>query len=406
MQRYILTATALTTLMVISACENERSHSEVELVTDTALIQNIDVSLLNDKALVTPPQRVECILENGEAASCMKLVVKYLPDDMQIGPFCPETLNDVGGIWDWDGEDPGLYRVDESFLRKLDGQGYTFFDPDGSVHIADIAVAEPVHDHACINVSEDEDVEITLLVPEHSVLADQPTQLRVVSKVGIALDGVPIFSDAPSVARTGHMPALDTCGGHVDPGGWYHFHGTASDLDTAFDVADVDANCRLQQNPAALFGFAYDGFPIYGSLELDGAVPENLDECGGHDPDTNGQSYHYHSGTTFPNLPKCLAGVVAEDNFITTAQVGVGAMPAQGTEITRGSPPGGRGDRPTGAGGMPPGFVEAAAKLGVTPEALFEAMEAAGGADADLAEVAQALGVSEEALRAALPARP
>ena len=54
------------------------------------------------------------------------------------------------------------------------------------------------------------------------VKAEKITDLGTVAKVGLALDGVPIFADAPSILNTGHMPALDTCGGYVDPGGWYH----------------------------------------------------------------------------------------------------------------------------------------------------------------------------------------
>ena len=44
-----------------------------------------------------------------------------------------------------------------------------------------------------------------------------------------------------------------------------------------------------------------------------------------------------------------------------------------------------------------------AGQLGVSAEALRQAMEAAGGPHADLAEVAKALGVSEQDLRSALP---
>lgn len=102
----------------------------------------------------------------------------------------------------------------------LDSLGYRFFDGDGNVFSVDAATTQPTVDHACINVSVDESIEITMLLPIEPVIADTPTDLGVVAKVGVALDGVPIFSDAPPIQVTGHMPALDTCGGHVDPGGW------------------------------------------------------------------------------------------------------------------------------------------------------------------------------------------
>ncbi|UWR31758.1 hypothetical protein K3758_16740 (plasmid) [Sulfitobacter sp. W002] len=40
--------------------------------------------------------------------------------------------------------------------------------------------------------------------------------------------------------------------------------------------------------------------------------------------------YHYHAGSTFPNLPACLAGVVAQDNFATNAANGIGSANAGG----------------------------------------------------------------------------
>ena len=54
---------------------------------------------------------------------------------------------------------------------------------------------------------------------------------------------------------------------------------------------------------------------------------------------------------------------------------------------------------------MPPGFEEAAATLGVEPQALMEALGGPG-QQPDLAAVAEALGVTEVALRGALPPPP
>lgn len=372
----------------------------------------IDISLFAADALLRTPQTVACTLESGSANQCLELAVKYRSSSLNIGPFCPATLNDTGGIWYWDGAGEGLYRVDKAFFDRLDALGYRFYDDNGDVHIADIAVAEPVDDHACINVSEDEDVEITALIPLNPVLAERPSRLGVVNKVGMALTGTPIFSDAPSIQRTGHMPALDTCGGHVDPGGWYHWHANSNDIKTVFSANNVTASCTLPQNASVLFGYAFDGFPIYGSLEANGAKPEKLDDCGGHAGlSADGTSvYHYHTSSDFPNLPNCLVGEVAVNNFSTTAQVGVGANPPEGTVITRGSPP--RSERPGGDGaanGAPPGFAEAADKLGVTEDALFQAIRNAGGGPQqrpDIAQAAAELGVSSVDLEAALPSPP
>lgn len=369
---------------------------------------------LSEGALISPAEIVDCTLENGDAAQCARYVVKYLPDNLKIGPFCPATLDDTGGIWEWDGDEAGLYRINGDFLRMLDEQGYTFFNEDGEVYSFDIRVEGPTKSNECIQGSVDPDVEMTVLIPVNPVMADKPTSLGTVSKIGIGLDGVPIFGDAPSVLDTGHMPALDTCGGHVDPGGWYHWHATATDVNTIFENEGVDAKCmNVEQDPTAQFGYAFDGFAMYGPLNYDGSVPEDLDACGGHvGPVEEGGEpvYHYHSGNTFPNLPACLVGVVAKDNFSTTAAAGIGSANGGGGHEGPGGPgghgapgaPGGRGPGgPGGPGG--PDFDAIAKTLGVDADRLKQTLEEAGGPNADLNAVADKLDVSVDALQAALP---
>lgn len=203
------------------------------------------------------------------------------------------------------------------------------------------------------------------------------------AKVGLALDGVPIFADAPSVLDTGHMPALDTCGGHIDPGGWYHWHATATDIDSVYEHENVKAN--------AMFAYAFDGFPIYGSADKNGKIPTDLDSCNGYTESTleNPKGvYHYHALTSFPNLPHCLTGVVAENNFTTTAKQGIGAQGGNGS-------PGPHGSRPD--------FTEAAKKLGVSAHKFEHAIMDNGGRDLNIVAAAKDLGITENELKAVLP---
>ena len=365
----------LATAFLCSAPLAAFAHANTDSVADTALVE--------------PAKIVDCTLENGDTAQCAAYEVKYLPDTLEIGPFCPATLDDVGGIWNWDGENAGLYRIDGAFLSMLSEMGYTFYDENGVVNVFDIRVEGPEADHECISASLDSEVKMTVLIPVKPVMADTPQQLGTVSKVGIGLDGVPIFSDAPSVLDRSHMPALDTCGGHVDPGGWYHWHTTATDIDTVYTNQDVAASCaNVPQDPSAQFAFAFDGFAIYGSLEANGSKPIGLDQCGGH-IDTETGIYHYHASDTFPNLPSCLVGVVAKDNFSTTASAGIGSNNARG-----------------GPGGRRPDLTAIAAKLGVTTGDLRSAIKAEGGPGANLAQVAERLGISASKLQAAFPRRP
>lgn len=360
----------------------------------TTACAGVDVSLFDADALVDDPETVDCTLDTGETARCVKLVVRYKPGGLEIGPFCPRTPDDVGGIWNWDGEGAGLYRLDGDFFATLDALGLDFTDGQGNINISDPGAGAPEVDHACLEAGEDSDVEMTILLPLVPRMADAPTDLGTVAEVGLALDGVPIFADAPSVLETGHLPALDTCGGHIDPGGWYHWHATSTDLDTVYDDAQVDADCAQAQSTGARFGYAFDGFAMFGTTDPNGAVPADLDACGGHlaptDASPDGE-YHYHSTSGFPNLPACLSGVQAQGKFATTASAGIGA--ANG---------GGQG----GPGGMPPGFAEAAAALGVSEEDLVQAVSDAGGRNLDIEKADAALGVTADELRAVLPEAP
>lgn len=373
--------------------------------TPASAAAQAEMSRFTDKAFIEAPETVACTLENVTTSQCHRITVGYLPEGLEIGPFCPATLDEAGGVWDWTGQQAGLYRVDIDFFMLLDKLGYRFFDDDGTVHVVDIATSQPTVDHACINVAADESVEITMLLPVEPVFADEPAALGTVAKVGVALDGVPIFADAPSIQQTGHMPALDVCGGHIDPGGWYHWHATSTDIESVFEAEEVDADCALPQEASALFGYAFDGFAMYGSRDAGGVIPSDLDACNGHVGATADgvDAYHYHASESFPNLPPCLVGVQARDNFSTTATAGVGAT-RRGADGRNEPPRPGAGGRP-GPGGVPPGFEEAAQSLGVSLDALMQAVTAAGGPRLDYVAAAAALGVTEERLRAALPPR-
>ncbi|WP_299002272.1 YHYH protein [uncultured Shewanella sp.] len=340
---------------------------------------------------VPSPKVVDCQLTDGTNTQCLTLYSKALPDHLQIGPFCPENINEQGGIWEWDGEDPGLYRLNGAFFKKLNALGYRFYDESGNLFITTPGGAAPQvrqSAHACLEAKLETHVKTTTLIPLYPKQAKQVTDLGTVAKVGLALDGIPVFADAPSVLQTGQLPALDECGGHVDPGGYYHWHGTSTDIDSSFKHEGVHAHCHLSQSHSALFAFAFDGFPMYGSAEEDGKLAQGLDECNGHFGPTkafpNG-IYHYHASLTFPNLPKCLKGVQAKDNFKTTAKIGIGS---QGNKASAGH---GRGQRPD--------LGKAAQTLGVSEMALRQAL---GGPPPNFQQAAEKLKVSVSQLQKAL----
>ena len=304
------------------------------------------VALFDDGALTADAEIVDCTLENGSETTCYQVEASSLPSTVDTnGPYCPATVDDVGGIWVWDGDEPGLYALDADFWALMEAQGYEFVDPDGNISITDPAVGpadSATTANTCLEATADGSFHIRALLPTDPEDLDEPTDLSTVSQIGLALDGVTIFGDAPSVADRGGLPALDACGGHIDPSGYYHWHFGAESIQTNIDDAGAAVTCGIDQDLEALLGFAFDGYGIYGPEE-DGAVPTDLDECSGHVSTTDefGEVYHYHLTYDSPNLPSCRIGAAAVSTLSSPDNPNASL------------PDGGEGG--PGAGGPPPG---------------------------------------------------
>ncbi len=273
-------------------------------------------SLFADGALTAEPSEVDCTLESGTETTCYQFEVASLVDTVDTGgPYCPATVDDVGGIWVWDGDDPGLYALNSDFWDMMDAQGYEFADAEGNISITDPAAGGSGSGgtaNSCLEATADGSFHLQILIPTEPELLAEPVELSTISQVGLALDGVTIFGDAPSVADRGGLPALDACGGHIDPSGYYHWHFGAESIQTNLDEAGTGLTCGIAQDVEALLGFSYDGHGIYGPEE-DGEVPSDLDECSGHVSVTEefGEIYHYHYSYDSPNLPGCRVGASA-----------------------------------------------------------------------------------------------
>jgi hypothetical protein len=300
----------------------------------------VDPSFFDEAAMAVDPELVDCTLEDGTAARCWELTFWSAPDSVTLGPFCPTTIDDPdGGIWVWDGADDveaGLYKLNEAFWEQMESAGYDFVEDDGAILITDPGGGAPPSgdgaDSSCLQATPD-DFTLTYQVPLTPSDLGEPELLDTVGHVGIALDGVSIFADAPSVHDTGALPALDPCGGHVDPNGYYHWHFVSDSIQGLLDDADVGATCGREQDASALFGFAYDGYPLYGPADQDDTVPDDLDECHGHVGPTRqfpDGAYHYHATLDAPNLPPCLIGAIAEEHFDGPGGGAQGAGPPGG----------------------------------------------------------------------------
>jgi len=116
---------------------------------------------------------------------------------------------------------------------------------------------------------------------------------------------------------------FDECNGHSKQSGMYHYHMTPG--------CTLLTSGYVSTAHSPILGYMLDGIPIYGPLSDKGALPTDLDSCGGHSSDSgnNGQ-YHYHMkpvtgswpdpstpttsttsiGAGWPYTPGCLRGCV------------------------------------------------------------------------------------------------
>ena len=155
--------------------------------------------------------------------------------------------------------------------------------------------------------------------------------------LGVAVNGVPIYDytggGEMSQADLAHHQAqhdtiqtgqLDACGGHAGRGDDYHYHAAPT--------------CMIEQmanaGDAAIIGWAFDGFPIYGDANPDGSVIADgtLDVCNGQADDTFG--YRYHTSPDAPYIVQCLMGEVPDFDALPrvrplTAETGGGASPGR-----------------------------------------------------------------------------
>ena len=128
--------------------------------------------------------------------------------------------------------------------------------------------------------------------------------------IGMALNGVVFFNpfEAGGMnAIEGYSEVwLDSCCGHPQQHGVYHYHKYPSCVKSPF------ADDGRRHSPA--LGFAFDGFPVHGPFEESGLMARDLkgeralDVCNGHTDPARG--YHYHvTPSRFPYIIGGYAGV-------------------------------------------------------------------------------------------------
>lgn len=309
-------------------------YASLLLVMSSAVVGQMNLDLINASALTEPVQVVNCTLENGSSTQCyqLKFYANAVNDD---GPFCPPNIGDVGGLGVYEpgaaGTNVGLAAIDAALLNLIEADGFDIVQDDGAVNINVPGSGGPPAPgiSACLQAMPDDDLELVYLIPVEPQDLASPNMITTVEQLGVSLDGIPFKGNPPPVIGGGPggggsdvlMPALDPCGGHHDPGGYYHWHMIANSTnDVLGDLGISAVSCTgFPQDNTALMGYAMDGYPIYGQFEADGSAPTGLDACNGHfapTPEYPNGIYHYHAvEATAPNIPPCLIGASAVNGF-------------------------------------------------------------------------------------------
>lgn len=313
------------TAVAITACDG--SDSPANIVTDETDNTggnsdgetNSTVSTVNPTNFIagalSSSEIVDCQLSDGTAAQCYELVTAGTEKttDM-IAPFCPSSTSstsDEGGVW-LDGD--AIYEANGEFflnLPNLYGQTYPpvdnwiLYDENGNLRITDTLEAcqaaarpdvDPEYQSYCVECSLDDldtaDLPLTFLIPVTPARADSIGTLT--GTAGISLNGFQIAAQAPveDILSNWTLAAFDDCGGHVNPNDGYHYHSATGADGCNSGGTEADGH-------SALIGYAMDGYGIYGTLSVDDAEANSLDQCNGAEDATRG--YHYHAASPESN---------------------------------------------------------------------------------------------------------
>ena len=177
--------------------------------------------------------------------------------------------------------------------------------------------------------------EFTFRLPLEPRRAAEITRLPM-GPIGVALNGVVFFNpfeQGGMNAVEGYSEVwLDSCCGHPQETGVYHYHKYPSCVKSPF------ADDGHGHSP--VIGFAFDGFPIHGPYEADGALAMDLegnralDVCNGHDDPDRGYHYHVTPGR-FPYVIGGYRGVPEPSNNRGILRSGTGPIKDNASGETR-----------------------------------------------------------------------
>jgi len=306
------------------------------------IVNKVNASyFLSDKNLLTI-DTVDCTLSDGTKTKCYQINTIGVPTDHEMGPWCPEHIDDgaeKGGFWFKDGK---IYNVDGEFIENLPhlyhDDHWHLHDDNGNVKrtltkedCIELANAQLVEEfkNYCIECLPEYVSELSKkhLIPISPIKLNSPINLgppkggkpngekpkgpppsggrgkKGPAVRGIAFNGVAFDAPAPLHLILGGytIPPLDHAGGHINLDVGYHYHAATG---ASKEIPQEDGH-------APMIGYAMDGFGLYAHLDSEGKEPQGLDDCRGHYDEIRG--YHYHvDAAGSNNFINCFSGAIVE----------------------------------------------------------------------------------------------
>ena len=173
---------------------------------------------------------------------------------------------------------------------------------------------------------------ISLTLPLDPQMATTPSCVPM-GMIGIASNGVAIFNGLDASGRDAVAHEVqDTCDGHPEQDGMYHYHGPSS------CIPEIK-----EQNK--LIGYALDGYGIYSMYDANGKeyTDADLDACHGTTSEVlwNGKMvnmYHYVLTQEYPYTVGCFRGSIVQHQTQHSSSQGNSGMHGQGGVPVSGHP--------------------------------------------------------------------